>query len=96
MGIIFCNKARKFIPSFGKSQKANAIKIVAIIIIETLFGLLKSLWLELIILFTVSLVLLLRFVFKNGLKSHTTNKIKTIKRIMRTIIICFPLLLIKV
>ena len=96
MGIIFCNKARKFIPSFGKSQKANAIKIVAIIIIEILFGLLKSLWLELIILFTVSLVLLLRFVFKNGLKSHTTNKIKTIKRIMRTIIICFPLLLIKV
>ena len=43
MGMIFCNKARKFIPSFGKSQKAKPKKIVAIIIIKTLFGVLNLL-----------------------------------------------------
>tara|TARA_X000000950_G_C13454456_1_gene473276 strand:+ start:46 stop:342 length:297 start_codon:yes stop_codon:yes gene_type:complete len=84
MGIIFCDKERKFIPSFGKSQKAKATKIIAVII-ETLFRLLKLSSPDLSILFTVSLVLLLRFFLKNGLKIHITNEIKTTKRIRRTI-----------
>ena len=95
-GIIFCNKPRKFIPSFGKSQKAKAIKIVTITIIKILFNCLNLLWSEFSILSTASLVLVLSFVFKNGLKIHITNKIKIIKSIRRTIIICFPFLVTSV
>ena len=84
MGIIFCNKARKFIPSFGKSHKNKANKSITEIIIKIVFGCLKVLLSEFIISSNLFFLFPL-FVFKNGLNIHIMNKIKTKKRIRRTI-----------
>ena len=80
-----CNKPKKFIPNFGRSQTAKASKLKAPNIIKPVFGGLKLLRSESRILSTVFLVLLLSFVLKNGLNIHTTNKIRIIKRIRRII-----------
>lgn len=88
-GIIFCNKAGKFIPSFGKSHKTIDNKNIAVIIIKKLLDCLKLLPSELSSLSIVSLFLLLPFVFKNGSNIHITNKIKTIRRTRRNIKISF-------
>ncbi len=84
IGIIFCNNAKKFIPNFGRTQTTKANKIKAIIIIKAVFCRLKLLWSESSILSTVSLVLLLFFVLKNGRNIHAANKNRINKRVRRT------------
>ena len=85
IGIIFCNKPKKLIPNFGRSQTTNAINNTAIITIKAVFCCLKLLPLASRIFSTVSLVLLLSFVFKNGRNIHAANKIRINKRIIRII-----------
>ena len=94
-GVIFCNKVRKFNPNFGKSHNNRAKKITTELIIKIVFDCLKLLLSELSILSTALLVLLISFVFKNGRNIHITNKIKTKKRIRRTIKIYFWILMPK-
>ena len=85
MGIIFCNKARKLIPNFGKSQKTKAAIIIKVIMIRTVFCCMKMFLLEPKISFNEVLFFFLCLVLNNGRSNHTANEIKIIKKIRRTI-----------
>ena len=79
-GISSLNKARKFIPSFGKSHTKKAIKIITVVIINVInviFFCLKLLLSELSVPFTLSLFL--PFSLKTGSNIQAINKIKIIK-----------------
>ncbi len=96
IGIIFCNKPKKLIPNFGRSQIITANKIKAPIINKMVFLFLRLLRSGSSILSIVCLVLLLSFILKNGRNSHNTNKIRIIKRIRRTIKIFSVVQLLKI
>ena len=83
--MIFWNNERRFIPSFGKSHKNKANKSTTEITIKTVFGCLKVLLSEFIIFSNLLFFSSPFFVFKNGRNIHIMNKIKTKKRIRRTI-----------